>query len=58
MFLPSFTDDRHQLCSTTIDPLSASGGIAARAVLREVKGGRAKFGQLYFAWGCFSVSCS
>jgi hypothetical protein len=25
------------------------------AMLREVKGERAKFGQLYFAWGCFHV---
>ncbi|CUT11193.1 hypothetical protein BF49_2273 [Bradyrhizobium sp.] len=36
---------------------AASNGIAVTALLREVKSGRAKFGQIYCAWGCFHVFC-
>jgi hypothetical protein len=39
-----FRDDRS---------LAASNEFAVTAVLREVKGGRAKFGQFYFAWVVF-----
>jgi hypothetical protein len=47
--------NRHQLCSRAIDPSAASNGIAVTLLLREVKGARPKFVQLYFAWGCFYV---
>ncbi|MCK1405867.1 hypothetical protein IVB40_27255 [Bradyrhizobium sp. 40] len=55
MFLPTFTRDRHQPSSGEIDPSAASNEIAVTPLLREVKSGRAKFGQLYCAWGCFHV---
>ncbi|MCK1288786.1 hypothetical protein IVB41_33300 [Bradyrhizobium sp. 44] len=49
MFLPTFTRDRHQPSSGEIDPSAASNEIAVTPLLREVKSGRAKFGQLYCA---------
>jgi hypothetical protein len=51
--------DFHRRSSPTVfqgdRSMAGSNEFAVTAVLREVKGGRAKFGQFYFAWGCFRV---